>query len=168
MKKISLLFTLAFSVSAMAQQSADVTLRVTLNPIQTIFVDNNANILMEYSEPSHYQKGIKKEADNQLRVFSTNSFVVKAASSNPEFDELKMTIKAEKGSSNPLESIVRNEVMVLESDKKYQNLFTSETGANDLTVKMIYQGKGEGAYIGLFGKAKKDYSTTVTYTIEPI
>ena len=82
MKKIILTSAIIFAtvVGVFAQKTADVTLNVKLNAIQSI-ATSGSNVDLVYNTINDYQVGVSSDQKKHLTVYSTGAFVVKVASS---------------------------------------------------------------------------------------
>ncbi|MCJ8497369.1 hypothetical protein MVI27_03745 [Chryseobacterium salipaludis] len=183
MKKISLLFTLAFlafSASLFGQVtpstlqapsvSDQVTLNVKLNAIQTLVVKNNQkNITLEYKTKKHYQDGVKSENKDHLTVYSTGGFQLMVESSNSEFNDLGVRLIATKGTTDGLENFRDKDILVSTlNDAAKKTLYTAAYGKNDSSINVTYAGKGNNAYFTKLGtEQSKTFTTTLTYTLTP-
>jgi len=178
MKKISLLITLAFlafSASLFGQVlqapsvSDQVTLNVKLNAIQTLVVNGEKNITLEYITKEDYQDGIESENKDHLTVYSTGGFQLMVESSNSEFNDLGVRLIATKGTTNGLAGFFDKDILVStlnDADKK--TLYTTNEGKNDSSINVTYAGKGNNAYFTKLGtEQSKTFTTTLTYTLTP-
>lgn len=173
MKKISLLFTLAFlafSGSLFGQNaqpvSDQVTLKVQLNAIQTLVVNNTQNnITLEYITKDDYQNGVKSENEDHLTVYSTGGFQLHAHSDNSEFNKLNVHLIAKDGKTNGLPG---TDADIILANQKQNLIYETKTGKLDSTVNVTYAGEGANKYFNLLGtELNKTFTTTVTYTLTP-
>ena len=176
MKKLILTTAILLTAfaGAFAQSSADANLSVTINPIQTIQV-NNANVNLNYSTTDHYKNGVTADRPNHLTVYSTGAFQVKVKASDLKATGTNtetivasgITVTAANGSLNPLANLTTKGAVALPTTEA-ATIFTSTQGGVDRNVNVTYKGAGGDAYINKYFKTGSDnvYNTTVTYSIE--
>src|SRR5690606_32222461 len=125
--------TLTAFVGAFAQSSADANLSVTINPIQTIQV-NNPDVNLSYSTTDDYSNGVTSEQLNHLTVYSTGAFLVKVQASDLESSGKQkiaaggISVTASNASSNGLADLTSAGDVQLPTTAA-STIFTSEKGA---------------------------------------
>jgi len=158
--------------SAGPANTADVTLNIKLNPIQTITV-NHAVVNIEYKLEEHYKTGLISDQKDHLTLFSTGAFQVNVSSdihlknsAEVTIDATDVTVTATNGTDNSLENSVG--AVPLGGDEV---LITSATGGRDLNYDVTYNNKTgtEDKYLNLYDKDENNiFTTKVTYTIVAI
>ncbi len=82
MGKLKLILLLLPTV-VFSQTSDNVTLNVTLNPIQSLIVNpQQKTVDLTYSTKADYLNGVISKQENHLTVFSTGGFEIKVKSNN--------------------------------------------------------------------------------------
>src|SRR5690606_16905173 len=96
MKRILLTTVIILSAitASLAQTSANVTVNLKLNAVQSI-VANAASIDLEYKTINDYNVGVQSDQANHLTVYSTGGFIVKVSSSVAQLSGSKGSDKIE-------------------------------------------------------------------------
>ena len=174
-KAVSISLMMLFGIAAQAQTD-NVTLNVKLNPIQTLVVNPNQEVVnLEYSTKEDYANGVTSGAlADHLSVFSTGGFAVSVKSSTAQLtntapsqhgniDANTIQIIATDGNT-PITSATNSQVALSNTD---QTIVTSAYGAVDKTINIEYKGADANAYINHYiaGQTPTVYTTELTYTI---
>ena len=184
MKKIILFAAILFStvsvvkavepVAIVATTSKDITtLSVTLNPIQTITVNQKA-VNLVYTTKNDYNKGVTEKQPGHLTVYSTGGFSVSVKSAKDVLEEDKtgnsinsnvISVQASSAKDKPL--LGPSAVKLSENGS---TLFSSVTGGVDLIYNVDYTGANLEQYFDkLFNQGSASvFKTEVTYTITPL
>src|SRR5690606_4856429 len=152
--------------------TADANLSVTINPIQSIKV-NNADVALSYSSTDDYKNGVTGKMHDHLTVYSTGAFQVNVqasdlASSGTEIIAASsITVTAATGSTRGLASI-ESEGPVELPITAASLIFSSNEGAVDRNVNVTYKGAGGDDYLNKYFKRGSNnvYKTVVTYSIQ--
>lgn len=142
MKK--LLFLLVSSL-VFSQVSQTVNVQIKLHDVQTIVVNGNNNILLEYFTQDDYQNGVSSQQNNHIQTFSTQDYFVKT--------------KALQDNVITVNDVYLNNVL---QTTQPQTLFSSVAGIHNYDVN--YKAKGNLEYLT---KPKTSYTVQVVYSIEP-
>ncbi len=174
-KAVSVSLMMLFGIAAQAQTD-NVTLNVKLNPIQTLIVNPNQEVVnLEYSTKDDYANGVTSGAlADHLSVFSTGGFAVSVKSSTAQLtnsapsqhgniDANTIQIIATDGNT-PITSATNSQVALSNTD---QTIVTSAYGAVDKTINIEYKGADANTYINHYiaGQTPTVYTTELTYTI---
>ena len=184
MKKIILFAAILFSAVSVVKAVEPVgatpiedktILSVTLNPIQTITVNQKA-VELVYKTREDYNEGVTKKQEGHLTVYSTGGFSISVKSSldvlegvdnaAKTIDSNTISVKASSGdNAKPLLS-----PQSVQLSKQGSTLFSSITGGVDLTYNVDYTGAGVEKYFDkLFNQSSASvFKTEVTYTITPL
>ncbi len=179
MKKISLLITLAFlafSASLFGQKSDNVTLKININPIQTIVVNPaQKSVDLNYLTKENYTDGVTSTQENHLTIYSTSGFQVTVKSDKNVLENGSQSINASDikinvlpGSENPLKNFNKNKNIALGISGEV--LFSKPSGTTDKNVNVSYTAAGKNTYLNKYIKGENPtvYEANITYTIEPI
>ena len=179
MKKFILFAAVLFSAVSLVQAKGTPTnegkteLTVTLNPIQTITVDQTG-VFLTYETREDYNDGVTSTQPDHLIVYSTGGFAVSVKSKEDNLlgdgDETKtipsntISVKA-----SPAEGAILSPQSVVLS-KGGATLFSSTVGGADLSYNVEYAGAKLNQYFGkLFNKGEPSvFKTDVIYTITPL
>ncbi|MFV0176584.1 MULTISPECIES: hypothetical protein [unclassified Empedobacter] len=180
MKKLAFFLTIfcgLVSGMALAQKTASATLNVKLYPIQTILIEGENIVNLEYKSEKDYLNGVTANMNNHLSVYSTGGFAVKVKSDNENLEYTStdgkdhkialstINLQASLGTGNPLNSPSFRSVDLTNTDKR---LISSTVGGTDLKFNVAYKGRGNNAYLNKYYSVEtpNTYTTTLTYTIE--
>ncbi len=169
-----LLATVAFNNQAFAQ---DVTLKVTLRPIQTILINPAQKIVdLNYATKENYSNGVKLDQVDHISIYSTGGFAVKVKSGSPtlgsahtgiseKIDATDILITPTLSTTTPLAGSTLSAVSLSTTPK---TLITNTTGGIDKSFNINYAAAGGGKYVNKYFNVESPtvYTTTVTYTIE--
>ena len=174
MKKISLLFTLAFlafSASLLGQENDNVTLNVRIHPIQSIIVNPTQKIVdIDYKTVEDYKNGVTTTQPNHLTVYSVGGYAVKVESNGDltgtagTIVSSDIKINAEKGTGTTDLNVNKD----VELGTTGKVLFSKSSSANDENITVSYTAAGKNAYINKYidGEDPTVYTASITYTIE--
>jgi len=152
--------------------TANANLSVTINPIQSIKV-NNGDVALSYSSTDHYKNGVTEERPDHLTVYSTGAFQVNVQASDLVSSGTEtiaasgITVTAANGTTNGLASIESEGPVELPTTAA-SLIFSSNEGAVDRNVDVTYKGAGGDDYLNKYFKTGSNnvYKTVVTYSIE--
>lgn len=176
MKKLLLTsaIILTATVFSFAQTgSAEVTLNVKLNPIQTIEISGTSkNIDLVYDSEADYADGVEVYIPDHLKVYSTGGFVVSVKSDLDNIqrvagaetiDASTIIVQASEGSKS-LSGADYSDVSLSATEK---TLISSYTGGADKTFNIKYAGIGADGYLNKYFSDENPtvYTTKVTYSI---
>jgi hypothetical protein len=161
------------SVKAAGPLTSDnVTLKITLNHVQTIMVKHK-EVNFDYASTDKYSAGVSQELADHIEVNSTGKFTVQVKATDftgPEgtIPAKDVTIKAEAGSKVASDEAYVDAFPLSTTD---QTLITSEKGGRKLTYKVTYDNIGgkDYNYIDMYDidGTQSVYKADVTYTILP-
>ena len=181
MKKLILFAAILFAgVSVVKAQvieeneESSVTLNVKLNPVQSIVVQNNETVDLEYNSLSEYNLGVSSDVlANHLKVTTAGAFKIDVEAVN-----LNSTGTTDVIEANTIQIIATDGDNVLE-DADYtaefflgntdKTLISTTKGGLEKTFSIEYKGKGGYDYLEKFMNPETGtvYTTQVTYTISP-
>ncbi|MBW8362922.1 MAG: hypothetical protein K0M56_12150 [Kaistella sp.] len=178
MKKKTLFLNLAFaffSATAAAQNSSEVSLNISLYPIQTIVVNTGTNTAdLDYITQDDYKNGVNVTKEDHLKIYSTGGFTVRVKTISPtltntlnngsSIDAGDITVTVSKGTTNGIEGLAYNSVPLSTADTE---LISSPFGGNNKTFNINYAAKGDDKYLNKYVKAQSPtvYTTQVVYSI---
>ena len=154
--------------------SANADLSVTINPIQSIWV-NGEGVNLNYASTTDYKDGVTEARANHLTVYSTGAFQVKVKATDLASDGAEVisasgiSVTAATGSGEDGLATLKSAGTVNLPTDNAATIFTSSLGGVNRTVDVTYKGKGGDAYINKYFKNannKSVYKTTVVYSIE--
>lgn len=180
--------TAIFSSSVSAQTNANTTLNVVLSDVRSIKVNPaQTNVSLAFANANDYTNGVSSNQPSHLEIISTGGYAIKVKSSGPSLVNgtnsipvntitLTPTVGAQpgvsgsvivisvggntngsSGGSGTLTPAVLNPTPV--------NLISSSSGTTKRFYDITYKASGGAPYIN---KAAGTYSTTITYSIEPL
>lgn len=171
-----MLSALAVTNFAQAQdKSGEVSLKVILQPIQTLEV-NSDPVELTYETKNDYENGATTTKFEHLNVYSIGGFNVSVQSKTATLTEMtggegtiessgiKLTAKNSSGDDESLFSLGKDVPLTSGAAEIISSLKTALNRKFDIT----YHGSGDEDYIEKYiGKDGKNsvYTTTVTYTI---
>lgn len=177
--KLNVLLTMFFSViafgtvqtaTAQTGNEDNVTLNVKLSPIQTLTINSERIVNLEYKTTTDYADGVSKQINDHIKIYSTGGFEVKVKSDGPlvgQSDNINandIKITATKGTTNTLSPTFYDET-ALEVGVG-ATIFSSATGGVDQTFNVKYAAAGGNKYVNLYkGENPTVFTATVTYTI---
>ncbi len=161
-----------------AQTTANTTLNVVLADVRSIKVNPTQNtVTLNFATVDDYNKGVESNQASHLEITSTGGFVVKVKSSGPNLNNGSNTIPVNTislvnsttaGSSlvstGPNANIVSFTIPVTLAPTP-ATLINSPVGATKIFYDVKYKASGGPAYIN---KPAGTYTTTITYSIEPL
>lgn len=164
-----------FSFAQTGSGSAEVTLNVKLNPIQTIEINSatSNNIDLVYDSEADYADGVEVDIPDHLVVYSTGGFAVSVKSESDNIQRVAgaetiaastIKVQASGGSTNPLSNANYNNVSLSTTEK---DLISSSTGGANKTFNIKYAGIGNDGYLNKYFNNENPtvYTTKVTYSI---
>lgn len=165
----------AFSFAQTGSQSAEVTLNVKLNPIQTITIgaETDKTINLVYNSETDYANGVEVDIPDHLVVYSTGGFAVTVKSESNDIQRAAgeetisastIKVQASEGSTSPLSGASYNNVSL---STTATNLISSSTGGANKTFNIKYAGIGNDEYLNKYFNDEDPtvYTTKVTYSI---
>lgn len=178
--KTKFLFLAIYAISAVSLQNVygqstsktdKVTLKIKLNPIQTLVVNGDKNVDLVYTTVDDYSSGVSVTKDDQLTIYSTGGFEIKTKSTgsqltgnggaNIDANNIKITSSA---GSKVIEN-AHYSTINLSADENM--IVESSTGGVDKNVSIQYEASGENKFINYYknGETPTVYQTEVVYTI---
>lgn len=161
-------------LSAIAQQSRDVSLNIRLNPIQSLTVNaDQLTVNLDYRSKDDYKSGVTVIEQNHLSVFSTGGFEILSKSKSPylsnngqNIDISDITLSSGAGTNNQLDQANYKSISLSQSDNV---LLSSIKGAANRNINISYSAKGDYKYLDLYRHSGSNniFNTIVTYTIIP-
>ncbi|MDF0720930.1 hypothetical protein P0M11_13065 [Kaistella sp. PBT33-4] len=176
MKK-SILFAMFLGglFAANAQATGQTELKVKLNPVQSIVV-NDDKVVLDYVTQENYALGVSETKNNHLTVFSTGKFKVKVKADanltdgngkSIALDDPATAIKIHAtqgtvGANSPLVAFSGSEISLSTTDQVIGGSDTAGVGG----INVKYTGAGSDAYVNLLNNGTATTLTTnVTYSI---
>lgn len=181
MKKIILFAAILFAgVSVVKAQDiteneeSTVTLNVKLKPVQSIVVQNNTTVDLEYATLANYNTGVSsKVLQDHLKVTTAGAFKIDveavnltATGTDDVIEANTIKIVATDGAS-VLEGAEYTAEFFLGNDEK--TLISTGKGGLEKTFNIQYVGMGDYGYLEKFMDPESGtvYTTQVIYTISP-
>lgn len=179
------IFCLMQSQKINAQTTANSTLNVVLSDVRSIKVNpSQTNVSLIFANAADYNNGVSSNQVGHLEVTSTGGYAIKVKSSGPTLVNganaipvNTITLTPTTGTqAAPSGNVVGISIPGANNVQKASLLsailnptavdfISSPTGATKLYYDVKYQASGGTSYIN---KAAGTYSTTITYSIEPL
>jgi hypothetical protein len=176
---------LAQSQKSFAQNTANATLNVVLSDVRSIKVNpSQTNVSLVFANSADYNNGVSSDQVAHLEVTSTGGYAIKVKSSGPTLVNgansipvntitLTPTVGTQKASVGagvtaiiPQSSNTQmGSLLAAILNPTAVNFITSPTGVTKQFYDVKYNASGGTSYIN---KAAGTYTTTITYSIEPL
>lgn len=177
-KGLFVLFALIFFNQLFAQGSANTTLNVALSDVRSITINPiQTNVTLSFANADDYINGVSNTLGSHLLITSTGGYLVKVKSSGINLvngnnlipaNSISVTPNISAGSSTVKTGLTTVGVGFISSVQLSPSptlLIQSPFGANTVFYDVKYAASGGGAYIN---KPQGTYTTTITYSIEPL
>jgi hypothetical protein len=161
-----------------AQTSANATLNVVLSDVRSIKVNPaQATVTLNFANVTDYNNGVSSTQNAHLEVTSTGGYIIKVKSSTPNLVNGTNQIPVNTVTLTPLQSsggavgtstsaVGRASTLIpVNLGATATTIISSTDGATKIFYDMTYRASGGAPYIN---KASGTYTTTITYTIEPL
>jgi hypothetical protein len=162
-----------------AQASANTTLNVVLTDVRSIKVNPaQTTVSLNFANAADYQNGVVNTQPSHLEITSTNGYVVKVKSASANLVNgtnnipvntitlmPNVTAGNSGGSGTVVISLSSASITPVNLSPTPTTIISSPTGQTKVFYDMKYGAQGGSSYIN---KAAGTYSTTITYTIEPL
>ncbi len=163
-----------FANFARSQTTANTTMNVVLADIRSIKVNPAQNtVSLNFATASDYDNGVSSLQNAHLEISSTGGFIVSAKSSSPNLVNGANTIPVNTIKLTPsLSAIASNSTTIGTPTNRTISLspiqttfISSRLGATKVFFDVDYKASGGAQYIN---KAAGTYTSTITYTIDPL
>lgn len=179
---ITLLMIALISTSLDAQTTTNTTLNVVLNDVRSIKVNpSQTNVSLIFNNADDYTNGVFSNQASHLEITSTGGYIVKVKSSGPNLTNGVNTIPVNTISLTPTVSssqsantigatgstgaVVVKIVSTTTLSSTDAQFINSPTGSTKIFYDVKYASTGGPNYIN---KPAGTYTTTITYSIEPL
>ena len=175
-KAIRLLFILfAGMSSALSQESGQVTLNITLHPVQILKINpGQSEVNISYENAADYLQGVVSLQPGHLTVFSTSGYEVSVYSDTPtsraadEGQQGAPPIGFQIAALLPETATGGISVSNIYLQHYKQNIISSRQADPGMSFDIEYQGLGDNAYLEQVNNARETtvLRTRLVYTIE--
>lgn len=175
-KIICLLFILfAGMSSALSQESGQVTLNITLHPIQILKINpGQSEVNISYENAADYLQGVVSLQQGHLTVFSTSGYEVSVYSDSPPFQAGEVGAQGQSPIGFQIAALLPEtatggiSVSNINLQHYKQNIISSRQADLGMSFDIEYQGLGNNAYLEQINNALETtvLRTKLVYTIE--